>query len=400
MRVKVCQATHPDMMPVARQRDAARPLPGRGPFAPDEISLTYSHDERFVIGGAMPVSGRARARCDQGDRLGSVPGAPRDGRHQRRRRRAASPSTASVYELAPRDGLYVADGQRGRDVRVARRGEPAKFYLASTPAHRRFETVKISARQAMPMERGSLETSNERTIYQYVHPRDLQVGAAAAGPDDARSRAASGTRCRCHLHDRRSEIYFYFDLSASDRVFHFMGEPDETRHIVVGQRAGGDLAAVVDPHGRRAPRTTRSSGRWAARTWTTPTWTSSTMGELQLKAGHGLELHSIFRARVAARHRRQHRPRPGDRRGAGAGRARTSSPSAAPPPEETGRAVAALGRRFHADPRRSSPSTPWRREVVDETRRAAGPPRHPGEQRRHHPSRRRARLHARPTGTR
>jgi len=145
------------------------------------------------------------------------------------------------YDMQSRDGLYVPMGTSKVAFESVEASSPARFYLVSTPAHVRYETVKVTNADAKPMPMGSQATSNERVIYKYVDPEVCRSAQLLLGLTALKEGSVWNTM-PCHRHERRSETYFYFDLKPDARVFHFMGEPDETRHIVVANEQ-----AVMSP---------------------------------------------------------------------------------------------------------------------------------------------------------
>jgi 4-deoxy-L-threo-5-hexosulose-uronate ketol-isomerase len=210
-------------------------------FAPGEIRLTYSHIERFVVGGVCPAAQPLALESDK-----ATIGSPSFlDRRELGVFNVGGPGRVAaggkIYPLKPRDALYVA--RETQDVRFLSDdpSNPARFYLLSTPAHARTETKLIAAADAKKMELGSQENANKRTIYQMIHPdvcktSQLVMGMTTLDPGNMWNTMPA------HVHDRRSEVYFYFDVPETARVVHLMGEPSQTRHLIVANEQ-----AVLSP---------------------------------------------------------------------------------------------------------------------------------------------------------
>ncbi len=220
-------------------------------FMPDEIKLVYSHIDRIITGAAVPaekdliLTAGAELRAEyflQRREMGviNIGGA------------GSITIDGKVYAVGAREGMYI--GMGAKDIRFASRDKnaPAKFYFNSAPAHHSYPTVLIK-REGTPADDvviikeenkvrlGSLESSNQRTICKYILPGQVESCQLEMGMTSLEPGSVWNTM-PCHTHDRRMEVYLYFDLPEDAFVMHYMGEPQETRHLVVRNEQ-----AVISP---------------------------------------------------------------------------------------------------------------------------------------------------------
>lgn len=209
-------------------------------FGPDEIEMVYSDVDRAIAGSAVPV--KSRLALTSADELRA------DYFCQRRELGILNiGGTGSVtvdgqsYAMANMDCLYVGRGSKDITFASDDSAKPAKYYLLSYPAHAEYPTVHIQRSQSTPVQLGSIEESNKRTIYKCIHPENAESCQLVMGYTILEPGCVWNTMPP-HTHERRMEVYMYFDVSEGARVFHFMGKPDETRHIAVA-----DGQAVISP---------------------------------------------------------------------------------------------------------------------------------------------------------
>lgn len=204
--------------------------------------MTYSHIDRIIVGGVMPVHQAVTVGEDVGKQLGVSYFL------ERRELGAINIGGAGVvsvdgerYAIGHEEAIYIGKGARDIRFTSVDPAKPARFYYNSAPAHTTFPTRKITAAEASPQTIGDDATSNRRTINKYIVPDVLPTCQLTMGL----TKLAEGNLWNtmpCHTHERRMEVYFYFDMDEETAVFHMMGQPQETRHILVHNEQ-----AVISP---------------------------------------------------------------------------------------------------------------------------------------------------------
>ena len=210
-------------------------------FAADEMTMTYSHADRIVFGGVMPMTGEVIVP-DLGKTFGTAFFLERremgiiniggDG---------VIVIDGALHAVGNQEALYIGRGAKEVSFRSESKTNPAKFYYNSCPAHASYPTKKITMDQASPQTIGEAKTSNRRTIYKYIVPGVVESCQLVMGLTKLEEGSLWNTM-RCHTHERRMEVYFYFGMNPDGVVFHMCGEPTETRHIVMRNEQ-----AVISP---------------------------------------------------------------------------------------------------------------------------------------------------------
>ena len=209
-------------------------------FEKDRVHMVYSHIDRIIVGGICPADAEMDLMVTkelgvdfflQRRELGIINIGPR----------GVVSVDGKEHALDKKECLYIGMGAREVSFKSSERGNPSKFYFNSTPAHAAYPVVKLSLNDAQRVNLGTPDKANVRTIYQFIHPNVLKSCQLVMGFTVLEVNSVWNTM-PCHTHDRRMEVYLYFDLPDDSLVFHLLGEPKETRHIVVRNEQ-----AVISP---------------------------------------------------------------------------------------------------------------------------------------------------------
>ncbi|MCB1758404.1 MAG: 5-dehydro-4-deoxy-D-glucuronate isomerase [Gammaproteobacteria bacterium] len=231
LNVQMRHAVHADHVKTMDTGELRRHFLVSGIFKAGEINLVYTHYDRMVLGGAVPAGGELLLEKVDETRTATF---------LERREMAVVNIGAS--------GSVSADGERwtlnrgdvlylGKGTGAVTFGGDGRFYLASAPAHRAYPARLITVEQSAEVKLGETGTSNKRTINQFVHPLVMESCQLVLGYTTLEEGSVWNTM-PCHQHDRRMEAYLYFNMDQESRVLHLMGEPNETRHLLIANEEG------------------------------------------------------------------------------------------------------------------------------------------------------------------
>lgn len=201
-------------------------------FTPGEVVLNYWNPDRTIVGSAVPtaesLSLKSAGELDadfftERREVGVLNIGPGSG---------AVEVDGETHEVAPRDIVYVGRGSEDVRFRSQHGDEPARFYLISYPAHQTHPTASMSRAEADLTELGEQASGSRRDLLKYIHPDGIESAQLVMGITEVAGGNVWNTM-PAHTHERRSEVYMYFGLESDEVVFHLMGEPQETRSVVV-----------------------------------------------------------------------------------------------------------------------------------------------------------------------
>lgn len=229
MKVELRYAAHPDDVKTWNTARLRKEFLVEKIFEKGEISLVYTMYDRYVVGGAMPVN--EKLKLESIDELKSE--------YFLERREmgiinvggdAVIDTADNSYKICFKEALYLGKGTQNVVFHSTDAGNPAKLYINSAPAHHRYPSRKVTLTEAIVADLGTMESANHRTVNRILVNPVIETCQMQMGMTELKTGSVWNTM-PVHTHNRRMEVYFYFEVPDKQTVCHFMGEPDETRHI-------------------------------------------------------------------------------------------------------------------------------------------------------------------------
>ena len=201
-------------------------------FEPEKIILLYTDVDRAIVGSAMPGSQKLKLEASKKEMSADYFAERREIGVINIGAKGNLTVDGKSYELENKDGLYIGRGSKNIEFSSVDAKDPARYYILSYPAHTNYPAKLIKKSEANPVHLGSQEEANKRTIFQYIHENGVQSCQLVMGFTQLEPGSIWNTMS-AHTHQRRTEIYMYFDMGKDDLVFHFMGKPEATKHLVI-----------------------------------------------------------------------------------------------------------------------------------------------------------------------
>ncbi len=210
-------------------------------FKPDSIDMVYSDIDRSITGSAIPVSKSLKLESSKKEMAADYFAERREIGIINIGDEGEITVDGTKYKMEKKDALYIGKGSKEIVFSSKDSKNPAMYYISSYPAHTALPTKHSKFSEATPVKLGSVKDANKRTIYKYIHPEGIKSCQIVMGLTEL-DEGSTWNTMPVHTHQRRSEVYLYFNLEKDSILFHLLGEPSETRHIVVR-----NLQAVLSP---------------------------------------------------------------------------------------------------------------------------------------------------------
>lgn len=210
-------------------------------FVTDEIVTIYCDVDRSITGSAVPVGKTLKLTSSKKEMASDYFAERREIGIINIGGKGSTIVDGKEFPMQNKDALYVGRGSKEVSFTSLKKETPAQFYFVSYPAHKEYPTTQVKFSDAEPVKLGLLQNSNKRTIYKYIHPNGIKSSQLVMGLTELDEGSVWNTMPP-HTHQRRSEVYLYYNVDPDALVFHFMGEPHETRHILIR-----DHQAVLNP---------------------------------------------------------------------------------------------------------------------------------------------------------
>ncbi|MBN1302065.1 MAG: 5-dehydro-4-deoxy-D-glucuronate isomerase [Melioribacteraceae bacterium] len=201
-------------------------------FQKNKIPMVYSDIDRSITGSAVPTKKPLKLTASKKEMAAEYFTQRREIGVINIGDKGSIKIDQKTYTMNHKDALYIGRGSKVIEFKSSTANKPAQFYFVSYPAHTEYPTTHVSFAKSTPVKLGTTESANKRTIYKYIHPGTMPTCQLVMGLTELESGSVWNTM-PAHTHQRRSEVYMYFNIEKDSLLFHILGDPEETRHIII-----------------------------------------------------------------------------------------------------------------------------------------------------------------------